>query len=139
MNTTNILFVKKLTKKVLKIKDIHETWGIYSHAILADKFLFISGQVALDKEGKVVGKGNIEAQTEQVMKNIDKILSTVGATFNDIIKIRIHLTNFENRAGFHKVREKYFKKNLPVSTLVIVESLIDKDLLVEVEAIAFVN
>jgi reactive intermediate/imine deaminase len=127
-----------LTKKVLKIKDIHENWGIYSHAILADKFLFISGQVALDKEGKKIGKGDIEAQTEQVMKNIEKILEAAGATFNDIITIRTHLCNLDDRAGFHKVRKKYFKENLPVSTLVIVESLYDRELLVEVEAIAYI-
>jgi 2-iminobutanoate/2-iminopropanoate deaminase len=139
MNISNILFVEKMIKKVLKIKDIHDTWGIYSHAILANGFLFISGQVALDKEQKVVGKGDIETQTEQVMKNIDTILRTASATFNDIIKIRIHLTNLDDRVGFHKVRKKYFKENLPASTLVIVESLIDKDLLVEVESIAAID
>ncbi len=121
---------------MLKISNIHDTWGLYSHAIIANGFLFISGQVALDEKGSVVGKGDIRIQTEQVMKNLQIILRAVNAKFDDIIKIRIHLLNLDDRAGFHEVRKKYFKENLPVSTLVIVESLVDKNLLVEVEAIA---
>jgi len=121
---------------MLKISNIHDTWGLYSHAIIANGFLFISGQVALDEKGSVVGKGDIRMQTEQVMKNLQIILRAVNAKFDDIIKIRIHLLNLDDRAGFHEVRKKYFKENLPVSTLVIVESLVDKNLLVEVEAIA---
>ena len=121
---------------MLKISNIHDTWGLYSHAIIANGFLFISGQVALDEQGSVVGKGDIRIQTEQVMKNLQIILRAVNAKFDDIIKIRIHLLNLDDRAGFHEVRKKYFKENLPVSTLVIVESLVDKNLLVEVEAIA---
>ena len=128
--------MKKLIKKVLKISNIHTTWGLYTHAIRANGFLFISGQVALDETGAVVGKGDIRLQTEQVMKNLQKILRAADATFDDIIKIRIHLLNLDDRAVFHEVRKKYFKENLPVSTLVIVNSLVDKNLLVEVEAIA---
>ena len=124
-----------MTKKVLKISNIHDTWGLYSHAILANGFLFISGQVALDETGAVIGKGDIRLQTKQVMKNLQNILRAADATFADIIKIRIHLLNLDDRAGFHEVRKKYFKENLPVSTLVVVDSLVDQDLLVEVEAI----
>lgn len=126
-------------KRVVAVKGIHDTWGLYSHAIAANGFLFISGQVALDEQGQVVGKGNIEIQTDQVMKNIQKILSTENATFDDIVKIRVNLVNLEDRQRFHIVRQRYFKENLPASTLVIVKSLVDKDLLVEVEAIAYLK
>jgi len=126
-------------KRVVVVKDIHDTWGLYSHAIAVGNLLFISGQVALDKEGQVVGKGDIEVQTDQVMKNIQKILSAENATFDDIVKIRVNLVNLEHRPIFHKVRKQYFKDNLPASTLVIVSSLVDKELLVEVEAIAYLN
>jgi 2-iminobutanoate/2-iminopropanoate deaminase len=128
--------VNDLGKKIVDVKGIHGTWNLYSHGVSANGFLFISGQVALDEKGDLVGKGDIEAQTEQVMKNLDQILSAANATFGDIVKITVHLVDFADRQMFHKVRKKYFGKNLPASTLVMVKSLIDKDMLVEVEAIA---
>jgi reactive intermediate/imine deaminase len=131
--------MSNLAKKTVVVKDIHGTWGLYSHAIAAGGFLFISGQVALDEKGQVVGKGNIEIQTDQVMKNIQKILSAENATFDDIVKIRVNLVNLEDRQRFHIVRKRYFKENLPASTLVVVQSLVDKDLLVEVEAVAYLE
>jgi len=124
-----------LAKIELDVKGIHDTWNLYSHGVVANNFLFVSGQVALDEKGNVVGKGDIEVQTEQVMKNLEKILKTANATFEDVVKITVNLVNFADRQGFHKVKRKYFGKSLPASTLVMVGSLIDKDLLVEVEAI----
>ena len=100
--------------------------------------MFISGQVALDENEQVVGT-DIETQTNQVMKNIQKILEAENATFDNIVKIRVNLVHLEDRPGFHKVRKQYFKENLPASTLVIVTSLVDKKLLVEVEAVAYLN
>jgi 2-iminobutanoate/2-iminopropanoate deaminase len=128
----------QLPKRVVNVKNMHGTWGLYSHAIVAGNFMFISGQVALDENENVVGK-DIETQTEQVMKNLQKILEAENATFENIVKIRVNLVNLADRPGFHKVRKQYFKDNLPASTLVIVMSLVDKELLVEVEAIAYLN
>lgn len=123
----------------LKVNGVHGTWNLYSHAVVANGFLFISGQVALDEAGNLVGRGDIKAQTEQVMKNLKKILEAAGATFVDIVKITVHLIDFADRRDFHEVRKMYFGDNLPASTLVMVKSLIDKDMLVEVEAIARVK
>jgi reactive intermediate/imine deaminase len=137
--TAKINIMLNSVKRTVVVKEIHDTWGLYSHAVAAGGFLFISGQVALDEQGQVVGKGNIEIQTDQVMKNLQKILSAENATFDDIVKIRVNLVNLEDRQRFHLVRKRYFKESLPASTLVIVKSLVDKDLLVEVEAIASLN
>ena len=128
--------VNILAKKTLNVKGIHDTWNLYSHGVVANDFLFISGQVALDEKGEIVGRNDIELQTEQVMQNLEKILKAANATFSDIVKIRVNLLNLNDRQKFHKIRRKYFGENLPASTLVEVNSLIDKDLLVEVEAIA---
>jgi 2-iminobutanoate/2-iminopropanoate deaminase len=130
--------MSKLKKRRVNVKNIHGTWGLYSHAIVAGNFMFISGQVALDENGQVVGT-DIETQTNQVMKNLQKILESENATFENIVKIRVNLVNLRDRSGFHKIRKQYFKDNLPASTLVIVTSLVDKDLLVEVEALAYLN
>jgi len=126
-------------KTYVKVENIHDTWGLYSHAVKAGGFLFVSGQVALDRKGNLVGEGDIVAQTEQVMKNLKTVLEAAEVTFDDIVKIKVYLVNLDDRSKFHQVRKKYFKKNLPASTLVKVNSLINKDILVEMEAIALLK
>ena len=120
----------------LKVENIHDTWGLYSHAVKAGNLLFISGQVAIDPEGNIVGKGDIEAQTEQVMKNLKTIPEAAGASFRDVAKITVYMVNPEHRAKFHEVRKRYFGEHKPASVLVFVKSLVHPDLLVEVEAVA---
>jgi len=120
----------------VKVQNTYATGGLYSQAVKANGLLFISGQVALDKEGNLVGKDNVAAQTEQIMENLKATLEAAGCAFKDIVKISIFLTNLDDRPRFHEVRRRYFKDSLPASTLVVVESLANKDWLVEVEAVA---
>jgi 2-iminobutanoate/2-iminopropanoate deaminase len=111
--------------------------SMYSQAVKAGQVLYISGQVAYDINGQLVGKGDITAQTTQVFDNMKALLQAAGMTFENIVKINIYLTDLENRPAFHTVRSKYFRSNvLPASTLVVVKSLAHPDLLVEVEATA---
>ena len=119
----------------VKVDATADTGGLYSQAVKSNGFLFISGQVALDRNGSVVGK-DVETQTDQVMRNIKAVLDTAGCTFDDVIKISIFLVNLEDRPKFHEVRKRYFTRGQPASTLLVVKSLANKDYLVEVEAVA---
>ncbi len=119
----------------LRVDTTADTGGLYSQAVKSSRLLFISGQVALDKNGNLVGK-DIATQTDQVMKNIKAVLTAAGCTFNDVIKISIFLVNLEDRPKFHEVRKKYFTGEQPASTLLVVKSLANKGYLVEVEAVA---
>ena len=112
-----------------------DTGGLYSQAVKSNGLLFISGQVALDKNGNLVAH-DIATQTDQVMRNMKATLEAAGCTFNDVIKISIFLVNLEDRPKFHEVRKKYFTGEQPASTLLVVKSLANKDWLVEVEAVA---
>jgi len=112
-----------------------DTGGLYSQAAKSNGLLFISGQVALDKNGNLVAH-DIATQTDQVMRNMKATLEAAGCTFNDVIKISIFLVNLEDRPKFHEVRKKYFTGEQPASTLLVVKSLANKDWLVEVEAVA---
>ena len=112
-----------------------DTGGLYSQAVKSNGLLFISGQVALDKNGNLVGH-DIATQTDQVMRNMKATLEAAGCTFNDVIKISIFLVNLDDRPKFHEVRKKYFTEGQPASTLLVVKSLANKDWLVEVEAVA---
>ena len=100
--------------------------------------ILVSGQVAYDKDGKVVGKGDIRAQSKQVFENLKAALDSVGATFNDVVKLNTFMVNMpENLEGHREVRGQYLAKNehQPASTTVGVAALVNPDLLLEVEAV----
>jgi 2-iminobutanoate/2-iminopropanoate deaminase len=113
----------------------------YTHVVVTSpgKLVFISGQVARDKQGNLVGKGDLHAQTVQVFENIKAALASAGATFNDVVKINWYIRDYkqENLAALREVRDLYVnKENPPASTLVGVAALAQDDYLIEVEAVA---
>lgn len=100
--------------------------------------VLISGQVAYDNNGSVVGKGDIRAQSMQVFENLKVALDAVGATFNDVVKLNSFIVDMPaNLPGYREVREKFLAKNEhpPASTTVGVAALVNPDLLLEVEAV----
>jgi len=106
------------------------------------KTVYISGQVAIDREGKVVGKGDLGAQAEQVFENLSLALESAGARSEDIVKLNTYVVNMKAEDGrtVSQARKKWFnQENLPASTMVGVVSLATSDFLLEVEAIAVVG
>ena len=97
-----------------------------------------TSQVAYDAEGKVVGKGDVAAQTRQVMENIELGLEAAGATFEDVVKVVNYITDIDEFSKMAAVRREYLKEPHPVSTLVEVSALMEPDLIIEIEAIAIV-
>jgi len=104
----------------------------------ASKLVFISGQVAVDKEGKLVGPGDLKAQIRQAASNLKAALTAAGATAADIVKTNTYVTDIEEFFKHVDVRMEYFGA-LPTSTTVEVRKLAHPDLLVEVEVIAVVD
>jgi len=117
-------------------KNVAQTDGTWSQAVRSGNLLFISGQIALDAQGDVVGKHDFAAQAEQVFKNLRTLLEEVGYGFEHICKITVFLTDMDDRQTFAEVRKKYFSDYPPASTLVEVSKLALPDLRVEMEAIA---
>jgi enamine deaminase RidA (YjgF/YER057c/UK114 family) len=113
----------------------------YSHAVTATggKIIYVSGQVSWDASGKVVGKGEMRAQSEQVFSNVTVILKAAGADWGDVIKMNGYMVGMDGPRvdAYREVRGKYLVAGkLPASTLVGVERLVHPDLLLEVEVIA---
>ena len=104
--------------------------------VAAGDLLFISGQVAWDAEGEVVGRGDPVAQAEQVFSNIMTILDAHGATFENIVKVTVFVTDLAWFEQLSDVRVRLFSSMPPASTIVQVAALVDPDFLIEVEAIA---
>ena len=106
------------------------------------KTIYISGQVAIDREGKVVGKGDLGAQAGQVFENLSLALESAGAKPEDVVKMNTYVVNMKPEDGktVGLARKKWFsQENLPASTMVGVVSLVAPDFLLEVEAIAVVE
>jgi len=99
--------------------------------------LYISGQVALDSSGNLVGSGDFTAQVKQVFANLKARLDEAGASFNDVVKLNFYLLDAGNLQIVRDVRDTYVnREHPPGSTLVVVKQLFRPELLVEVDAIA---
>jgi 2-iminobutanoate/2-iminopropanoate deaminase len=100
--------------------------------------IYISGQIALDKDGNVVGAGNMKAQAEQVFKNLQAALDAAGAKFSDVVKMNTYITDMEQAPAVREVRARYFGDTVPASTLVQVVHLARPEFMLEIEVIAAV-
>ena len=114
----------------------------YSHVaeVRGGRTLYISGQLALDKDGNLVGPGDFRAQVKQVFENLKARLEEGGASFKDVVKLNYYLTDASDIQALRDLRNNYINtENPPASTLVIVKQLVREEYLLEVEAIAVVN
>ena len=101
------------------------------------RIIYIAGQLALDRSGKMVGVDDFRAQTVQVFENLKSALAAVGASFNDVVKTNTYVLDMSHRPILREVRETYLNKAAPpASTLVGVTALAYPEALIEIEAIA---
>ena len=116
--------------------------GTYSQAVRVETgdavWIHVSGQIAIDLEGNLVGTGDVRAQTRQVFENLKAILAANGATFTDVVKIGTYLTTLEDLAGMREVRSEYLTAEPPASTAVQVVALVVPDALIEIDLVAVV-
>ena len=115
--------------------ELGSTIGIFCHATRVGDFLYISGMTARGTEAEY---GDMEAQTDAVLKKIEHILDAEGASFKDVARVTVYVTDLTDFDRIHEVRKRYFGEDLPASTLVQVASLIGSQLKIEIEAIAVV-
>lgn len=112
----------------------------YTHIVSATggRTIYISGQVALDAQGELVGQDDLAAQTTQVFANLETALHAAGAAFGDVVKANYYLLDATQVQVIRDIRSRYFTTELPASTLVQVSGLARRDFLVEIEVIAVV-
>lgn len=114
----------------------------YSHVarVTEGVLVFVAGQVALDKSGNLVGRGDFKAQTQQVFENLKAAVEAAGGSLSEVIKLNIYVLDRSDLPQFREVRDQYINtKNPPASTLVQVAGLFRPEFLVEVEAVAVVS
>lgn len=110
----------------------------YSPLVVAEgRLAVVSGQVALDAEGRLVGEGDVTAQAHQIFRNLERCLEAAGASFADVVKLGFYLTRIADLPEVRAVRDRYIDTGRPpASTAVEVSALIRPELLLEVEAFA---
>jgi 2-iminobutanoate/2-iminopropanoate deaminase len=111
----------------------------YTDAVRAGDLLFVSGCVPVDGDGKLVGGDDAAAQARQVLANVGSVLAAAGATFADVVKVTVYLTDIGDRTRINPVRREVFGETRPASTLVEVGALAIPGARVEIDAIALLR
>jgi reactive intermediate/imine deaminase len=121
---------------------VHAPVGTYSHAVRVESsdavWIHVSGQVALDPGGTLVGAGDLRAQTERVFENLRSILDANGATFDDVVKITTYLTSLDDLDDMREVRSRYLPAEPPASTAIQIVALVLPEAMIEVDLVAVV-
>ena len=124
-------------KKIISTQNAPAAIGPYSQGIIANGFLFASGQIPIIPETGAIAEGDITVQAQQVMKNVGEILKEAGTDYESVVKTTCFLAEMSDFAAFNNVYEKYFTGK-PARSCVAVKQL-PKDVLCEVEVIAVVK
>jgi len=103
------------------------------------RLVYISGQVAWDANGNIVGTGDIRAQARQAFENLQQVLRAAGGGLRDLLKITTYLTKLEDFPAVAQTRSTIFQGELPASTLIVVPSLFHPDFLIEIEGVAAIE
>jgi enamine deaminase RidA (YjgF/YER057c/UK114 family) len=102
------------------------------------RLLYVSGQVAWDASGNIVGKGDVGAQARQTFRNLRQVLQAAGGDLGSLMKMTTYITRAADRPAVAEARAEVFDGEVPASTLIVVQSLFHPDFLVEIEGVAVV-
>lgn len=123
-------------REEIRVPELGEPISHYTDAVRVGDLLFVSGCVPADAQGNVVGGDDVAAQARKVFENIGVILGAAGATFADVAKVTVYLTDIDDRPAINPVRQEVFGGAKPASTLVEVSRLAIPGIKIEVEAVA---
>ena len=138
---TSLEKVISMTRKVINTDNAPAPVGPYNQAIAASgQFVFVAGQIAIDPRlGDVVYTDDVKKQTEQVLANLEAILTAAGATFQDVVKTTVFLADMNDFAAVNAIYAKYFPEDTAPARACVQVSRLPKDVLVEIDAIAVIS
>lgn len=123
-------------RKVVQSKDIPQPRGVYSPAIVADGFVFVSGQAAVNPQTNELELGDIRSETRQTLKNIQSILDAAGSSLNDVVRLGVFLADLNDFAAMNEVFREFFPADPPARSTVGAQL---PKIKVEIDAIARVR
>jgi reactive intermediate/imine deaminase len=107
----------------------------YTEAVRFGDLLFVSGLAPVDEAGNLVGGDDVVEQTRKVLENLESVFAAAGATFADVLRVTVYLTDVDDRSLINPVRQEYFGTSRPASTLIEVSALAIPGMKVEIEAV----
>jgi 2-iminobutanoate/2-iminopropanoate deaminase len=118
--------------------DMWAPFGAFSMGVIQGngQIIYLKGQVSLDRDGRIVGKGDMRAQTQRTLENIQVVLASVGGAMGDVISLTHFVTDIGKFMETGDIRRQFFREPYPVTTTVQVAALYDPALMVEITAIA---
>jgi len=125
-------------REEIRVAGLAEPISHYTDAVRAGELLFVSGVVAVDTAGRLVGADDVIAQARHVFESMRTVLGAAGCTFADVVKVTIFLTDVDDRPLINPLRQEAFGSARPASTLVEVSRLVLPEAKVEIECVALV-
>ncbi|PPR58534.1 MAG: 2-iminobutanoate/2-iminopropanoate deaminase [Alphaproteobacteria bacterium MarineAlpha4_Bin2] len=123
-------------KKLINPPSTRTSKAPFAQGVQVGETLYVSGQIAQDADGKIVGVGDMVAQARQVFTNIEVVLTEAGCSFKDVVKITCYVSDMRHYAGYSKVRAEVFPDADIASATVISPGFVNPDALIEIETIA---
>jgi reactive intermediate/imine deaminase len=127
-----------MSREEIRVEGLAEPISHFTDAVRAGSLLFVSGVVAVDGHGNLVGGDDVVAQARQVFENLGDVLAAAGCGFEDVVKVTIFLTDVDDRPRINPLRQEVFGRTRPASTLVEVARLAVPGATIEIEAVALV-
>jgi 2-iminobutanoate/2-iminopropanoate deaminase len=127
-----------MSKRIIKTDRAPAAIGPYSQAIVANGFVFISGQIPLDPHTGQLVQGDIQAQARQCLENLKAILEAAGTTMDKLVKVTVFAKDLKDFQAINQVYSEYFKENPPARSFVEVSRL-PRDAAIEIEGIALLD
>jgi len=134
-----------MTWRKINSQKLAKPFGVFSQGVKwiskNETFIFISGMTSKDKNGQVVGVGDIKKQTIQAMENIKEVLSETHGNIEDIVKVTVYVKDINYLKEIHEIRSRYWKDSnrYPASTLIEVSRFVNDEYMIEIEAIAIIK
>jgi reactive intermediate/imine deaminase len=123
-------------REEIRVDGLMEPISHYTDAVRLGNLLFVSGAAPVDGDGNLVGGDDVLAQTRQVLTNLGTVLEAAGASFRDIAKVTVYVTDMADRERVNIARQEFFGDTRPASTLVEISRLAIDGMKVEIEAVA---
>jgi 2-iminobutanoate/2-iminopropanoate deaminase len=127
-----------MQKNIISTTKAPQAIGPYSQAVRFENLLFVSGQIPIEPESGEILKGNIKEQTQQILENLNSILTAGGSSLNNVLRITIFLTNLEDYAAVNETYAQFFDESQPARSTVQVSRL-PMGVQIEIDAIAGIN
>lgn len=126
-------------KKIISTKKAPDAIGPYNQATTFEKLVFTSGQIALDPETMQIVGDDIQTQSRQVMENLKAVLEEANSSYANVLKTNCYLSNMDNFVAFNEIYGEYFEASTAPARATVAVKTLPKNVLVEVDAIAYKN